>query len=452
MSKKTKKKIGNFSFVDTAAGQYAIHMNYDSSISDFFNGSSADWDGDPVTVAGAQVVPWGVDNYLPTAVRDLLEKNNLAPGIIARKQGLLYGQGPMLFRWKIENNERIQEWIQDDEIESWLNSWDYIRYIRECLVEYSHMNGHFTKYHMGKAVRIGKPWIVRLECLPSCDCRLEWPGYDKRNLDDIKHVIVGDMNNFRSSTFHRFPVFDKWHPTRYEKCIKYHSMRSFGRNLYSISCFHGSIPWLNNANDLPEIIRHLNENMIAAAYVVHSPAEYWNEKEQKIIEMNPELDDAGIQKKMTDLRDQITEQIADVMAGKRNAGKFFSCVDFVDSYGHKQEWKIEPIEMNIDKYIDAQAKISRIADSSTTSGLGLSPALANIIIDGKSDSGSQMLYALKIFYGADTQIAEDIVLEALNDAIRINFPHKNGIFIGLYRKAINKEDNVTASSRLTNQS
>ena len=40
----------------------------------------------------------------------------------------------------------------------------------------------------------------------------------------------------------------------------------------------------------------------------------------------------------------------------------------------------------------------------------------SIIIDGKSDSGSQMLYALKIFYGADTQIPEDIVLEALNDA------------------------------------
>ena len=31
---------------------------------------------------------------------------------------------------------------------------------------------------------------------------------------------------------------------------------------------------------------------------------------------------------------------------------------------------------------EAQAKISRIADSSTTSGFGLSPALANIIIDG----------------------------------------------------------------------
>ena len=114
---------------------------------------------------------------------------------------------------------------------------------------------------------------------------------------------------------------------------------------------------------------------------------------------------------MERLKDELTEAIADVMAGKKNAGKFFSCVDFMDDLGHTQSWKIEPIEMNIDKYIEAQAKISRIADSSTTSGFGLSPALANIIIDGKSDSGSQMLYALKIFYGADTQIPEEIALE-----------------------------------------
>ena len=139
------------------------------------------------------------------------------------------------------------------------------------------------------------------------------------------------------------------------------------------------------------------------------------------------------------------------MAGKKNAGKFFTCVDFIDPQGNKQEWKIEPIEMNVDKYISAQAEISRIADSSTTSGFGLNPALSNIIIDGKGDSGSQMLYALKIFYGADTQIPEDIALEAINDAIRINFPQKKGIFLGMYRKVINKEDSVSTKDRVTNQ-
>ncbi|KAA6307425.1 hypothetical protein EZS27_040905, partial [termite gut metagenome] len=72
---------------------------------------------DPVTVAGVRIVPWGVDNNLPIRIRNILEKNNLGPGILDRKTGLLYGQGAMLYRLKVENNERVQEWLQDTEIQ-----------------------------------------------------------------------------------------------------------------------------------------------------------------------------------------------------------------------------------------------------------------------------------------------------------------------------------------------
>ena len=446
-----KEKIGKLSFVDTAAGQYALHMDWSSSMSQLFDLGGRNWDDDPVSVAGERVVPWGKDNNLPHAIRDLLERNNLGPGILDRKTGLLYGQGPALYRTVIEGNERVQQWVEDEGIQQWLESWDYRGFVRAALVEYTHLNGVFVKYRMGRGVRIGRPWVTSLECLHSADCRLVWPENDSRRLDDVTHVLVGDFDTFRSRTFEKFPVFDKWNPTRSEAAVRYHSMRSFGRNMYALSCFFGSVPWLENANDLPRIIHHLNENMIAAAYVVHAPSQYWKDIQEQVLEVHPDWTEEQVKKEIDRLKDRLTQQIADVMAGKNNAGKFFSCVDFTDDYGHAQSWKIEPIEMNIDKYIEAQAKISRIADSSTTSGFGLSPALANIIIDGKSDSGSQMLYALKIFYGADTQIAEDIALEAVNDALRINFPEKKGLFLGLYRKVINKEDNVTAASRPTNQ-
>lgn len=444
-----KSKIGNFRFLNTSAGEIALNMSLSNEMSTFFNGSSAQWDGDPVNIAGVRVVPWGVDNNMPMAIRNLLEKNNLGPGILDRKTGLLYGQGPMLYRIKVENNERIQEWLVDDEIQQWLDSWDYRGYIRQALTEYNHAKGVFAKYICGKSVRLNKPWISRIVCEPSIDCRLGWPANDSRRLDDVKQILTGDFESYRN--FRLYPVFDKWKPTAAEIAIKYHSMSSFGRNMYAISSFYGSVPWLENANNLPEIISYLNNNMIAAAYIVHEPAEYWEEKKRMLETLHPEWDDSKILKEIDKLRDDVTKTIANVMAGKKNAGKFFTCVDFFDADGNKQEWKIEPIEMNIDKYIDAQAKISRIADSSTTSGFGLSPALANIIIDGKSDSGSQMLYALKIFFGADTQIPEEIVMEPINDAIRINFPHKKGVFLGLYRKIINKEDNVSLGERSTNQ-
>lgn len=446
-------KIGKFNFVPTKVGTYAIQMSsFQDSISHLFGSAVADWDGDPTTVAGVRVVPWGPDNNLPIKIRNLLERNNLGPGILDRKTGLLYGQGPMLYRVEVEDNEKIQKWMVDDEIQEWLDSWDYKRFIRNSFMEYNHLKGVFVKYVAGRGVRLGRPWISRLECMPSADCRLVWPSDDVRNLDHVKFVLTGDFEGLSQRQYVQYPVFDKWDPTAHEMSVKYHSMRSFGRNLYAISSFFGSVPWMQDANSLPEIISYLNNNMIAASYIVHVPSEYWNQKQDMLKDKYPEYTDKQIYSKMEELKDELAREIASVMAGKNNAGKFFMTVDFIEpGTGTPQSWKIEPIEMNIDKYIDALTKISRIADSSTTSGFGLNPSLANIIIDGKGDSGSQMLYALKLFYGADTQIPEDICMEAINDAIRINFPQKKGIFLGIYRKIVNKEDNVTSGDRATNQ-
>ena len=459
MAKETIRKgkivdrAGGFSLVDCGTGTFAVGLSSRTgaqSLSSFFDFGGRSWDKDPQTIGGVQVVPWGPDDQMPRMVRDLLEKNNIGPGILARKVGLIYGQGLHLYRHVIRENEVQQEWTDDAEVQQWLDSWDYRQYVREALEEYVHMQGHFTRYQCAKAVRIGKPWIHSLQCLPSADCRLIWPDNEKTpRLDDIREVLVGDLERWRE--LYRYPVFDKWHPAAHETAIRYHSMRSFGRNLYAISSFHGSIPWMQDANDIAEIVRALNDNVIAAAYIVHEPSEYWRQKRLDIERDHVDWTEQRIAKELDRLRDQITRQIADVMAGKQNAGKFFTCVDFIDDQGNQQSWKIEPIELNLDKYITAQKDISRMADSATTSAMGLSPALSNIIIDGKSDSGSQMLYALKIFYGADTRIPEEIVLEALNDALHINFPQKGDLWLGFYHKTIQKEDNVSAGDRMTNQ-
>lgn len=442
--------MNRFYFADTARGTYAIGMNWDNSVSDLFALTSDDWDGDPVTVAGERVVPWGPDNDFPVNVRSMLERNNLGPGVLDRKVGLLYGQGPLLYTEEFTDGQPSRRWTQDAEVQEWLDTWDYRGYIRQCLVEYTRLNGHFTKYVMGKGNRIGRPWVNQLTCEPSADCRLIWPQNDRRRLDAVTHILVGHFDGYRRQSYRKYPVMGTMQAERAAAAMQYHCLRSFGRNFYAMSSFTGSMPWLRNANDLPEIIRRLNENLIAAAYIVHCPQEYWAAKRAAIEEQHPEWQEADLRKEMERMRRELTQTIAEVMSGKENAGKFFQCVDFIDpSTGTQQKWAIEPIEMNIDKYIDAQAKISRIADSSTTSGFGLSPALANIIIDGKSDSGSQMLYALKIFYGADTQIPEEIALEGINRALRINFPDKR-VRMGLYRQAINREENLTASARMTN--
>lgn len=446
------KKIGGYSFVNTTAGTYAISMSLpsdDQSLSTILN-LAGSWEQSPALFGGVKVVPFGSDNNLPANVRNLLEKNNLGPGILDRKTGLEYGQGPFLYRLKYENNEIVREWVQDDEIQSWLDSWNYKEYVRNAILEFNYMRGIFVKYVASRGRRIGKNWIARVECEHSNDCRLEWPENDGNRLEDVKGIIVGDFENQRRRVMRRYAIYDQSNPTAAAVSMKYHSFRSFSRYFYAISSFFGSIPWVRRANDIPDIIQYLTDNMIAAAYHVHQPAQYWDQKKDLIEQIHPDWDEVKIQAELNKLRDELTAMIAKVLAGKRNVGKFLETIDFIDPDGNKCEWKVEPIEMNIDKYIEAQTKISRIADSSTTSGFGLNPALSNIIIDGKGDSGSQMLYALKIFYAADSQICEDIVFEPIHEALRINFPGKK-ISMGLYRQIVNKEDNLSAKDRPTNK-
>jgi hypothetical protein len=450
MSDKKTKHIAGIGFTKAKAGLYAISGMDLNTTSIHAPGKTmvGDWEQDPVIYGGVKMVPYGYNNNMPAKMRELLEKNNLGPGILSRKLGLQYGQGPYLYQLSLENNEINKTWIEDKEIQAWLDSWDYKQYVRDALIEFNHGNGFFAKYFSARSRRLGKAFISRIQALHSTDCRMAYPGKDK-SLEDVENFYVGNFESNYPKKLEIYPRFIANDPSRYPVAIDYHSMRSWGHKYYSVASFLGAVPWVKRANDLPEIIEYLTENMIAAAYHVHVPKEYWDEKYDKLIQLYPEASEAELERKMQKLRDDLTETIAKVLSGKKNTGKFLESIDFTDDSGNRCSWKVEQIEMNIDKFIEAQSKISNIADSSTTSGFGLNPALANIIIGGKGDSGSQMIYALKIFYAADTQIAEDVVFEPINRALKINFPGKN-IAMGLYRKAVNKENNVTAGDRMTN--
>ncbi|MBL1488691.1 hypothetical protein ELC62_30050, partial [Klebsiella pneumoniae] len=82
--------------------------------------------------------------------------------------------------------------------------------------------------------------------------------------------------------------------------------------------------------------------MIAAAYIVHEPSGYWEQKRIELMTDHPEWTDTQYNRKLEQLREDITKKLAEVMAGKHNAGKFFTCIDFIDDRGNKQEWKVEP--------------------------------------------------------------------------------------------------------------
>ena len=91
-------------------------------------------------------------------------------------------------------------------------------------------------------------------------------------------------------------------------------------------------------------------------------------------------------------------KLTEVLSGAKNAGKFFHTVDVFDPLSQLTNiWKVDAIDQKIKDFIESQLKVMEAASSAITSGLGLHASLSNIMVAGKLASGSEMLYAYKLF-------------------------------------------------------
>lgn len=410
------------------------------------------WESDPAIVMGKKIVPYGHNNDLPTMIRRIMDKSNIGPGILERKIGLQYGEGPFLYSEMIdEHDKKVRKPIKDPEIEAWLKSWDFDRYVEIITTEFMHLKGVYTRWYRNKAPRIGgKPRIVKLEPVLNTWARLEWPEHPEKRLENVRNIYVGDFeNNCLHSGVATYPVFQKNDPFRHGVSMSYNNLYSYCRSFYSIPSYYGTLNWLVTASEIPDIINYLTDNGISAAFHIHSPKGYWDDKKSKLEERYPQETDAQIDKRLSEIKEELFRSIAAALSGKENAGKFIETVDFYDE-GELCQWKIEPIDQKIKDFIEAQVKVSEKADSAATSGMGLNPALANLITNNSFSGGSQQLYAAKFHVLTDVNIPERIIFEAVNQAIAINWPEKD-LKIGFYRKVMMKEDEVSPSNRVTNQ-
>ena len=80
-------------------------------------------------------------NNIPGFIRDTISDNNLAPGIITRQKGLLWGQGPQLYQLAFEDGQIIQKWTTDADVQAWLDSWGYKQYLVGIMEDYLHTGG-----------------------------------------------------------------------------------------------------------------------------------------------------------------------------------------------------------------------------------------------------------------------------------------------------------------------
>lgn len=451
-SEATIKKIGNAGIMNVPdVGVFSFDSGlYTDSWWDQLVLSDANvaWEDDPDIVAGKKIVPYGANNNLPTLVKNMMESNNLAPGILEREIGLLHGQGPELYLTLVEEGDIIRKWTYDEEIWNWLRSWNYRRFIDMATVEYKYLKGFFVKRFLKRGRRLGqKPEFV-LEVCPATDARLAWT--ETRRLEDVNTIYTCDFeNDCRKTGIRAWPVWNPADPFAEGASMSYHNTYSFAHHFYSIPGFWGSRKWIMRSSEIPDVLKYLSDNGLALSHHIHSPQGYWDKIRDKLETKFPSQPESYIDKKLDEVKTETFRKISSVLSGRKNTGKYIETVDFYDELaGEVVQWKIEPLDQKIKDFIEAQLKISDQADAATTSGIGLHPALSNMMMNGKSAAGSEMLYALKLYLASDTTIPEETIMEPINQCIEAMWPGKKAR-LGFYHKVVLREENVSVGERTT---
>jgi len=438
--------------IHTPVGVFAVtEALYDSSYDTYMDAmSKADWERDATIVMGKKVVPYGVNNNLPDVMRDLIDDNHLVSSLIQREAGLLYGAGAFLYKIVYKDGQITREYLEDKTIQAWLDQWDHKRYIDMAMIEFKHMKGVFAKRYLNRGARINRsPQIKSIEVVPGTDARLAWPETGPKRLESVRFIYTGDFTNDCFQTgIYTYPVYSPSDPFRHRVSIGYHNKYSLGMQFYPKPAFYGGRKWIARSNDIADVLKYLGENGISSAHHIQAPAGYWEEKKELLKKQYPLATEASINKKVDELQDELLAKMAKTLTSKKNTGKFLSTVTFYDENNNLCEWKVSAIDQKFKDYVETQLKISDQADSAITSTVGVHPSLSNIIVDGKLASGSEILYAYKLYMASDTTIPEEVIFEPINQAIRANFPDKSNIFMGFYHPEVMKESQVSPSNRV----
>lgn len=417
------------------------------------NSNNLDWNNKFDYIGNYLVYPYGSANDLPDVIKDVVQNNYIAPGIIKKKTQLLWGSGPKLYTEKFDNGILKRVWLDDEEVKSWLDSWGHEEYLLKACTDYHHVEGFFTRYELQKGALVGKNFIARLvHCQPD-KSRLA----TSKDSNDRKptHVVITDWSFARVDAIQNykvFPIFNFLKPFENLNAVYYSNMYSFCTDYYTVPDLYGSLEWLNRSTSVPLIFKALSKNSINLKYHIISPQEFWNNKEE---EMKNNCTQRGIVYKYEMLRQyqkEFLEKIAVVLSGDENTGKYLHTTKTFTVEGTnliEHGWEIKVIDQNIKDFVKAQIEISQRADHALSAGIGLHSALGNVSESGKSDSGSEQLYALKNYLLTGIDIPEMIVMKPLNYALKANFPEKN-LKIGFYHEMPEKEQDITPSKRIKN--
>lgn len=444
------RRIGNFGFVDNGAGEiYSFSMNAKGSgwspSTYMLRGSTLSFGYRYINVNGTPIIPYGPGNDMPGKVRGLLENFYAGEGIMGKKAGLQWGEGPRLYRDAVDGqNIFYRAWTVDDEITADLKATDYLTQMHRCLIDLVHLEGFWVKFTRTRGARIGSGRIAAVEHVPAGKVRFVYPGENKLPVQ----AMVADWPAASPDTSHIYPLFDPRDPLKYPVSLAYYNIYSYNHDHYSVPRFIGAFDWLELAGTLAPLLAAYNENAAAISKHIKSPQSYWDRAEERIKDVCRAKNIPYKAEMLEDFKDEAMEKFAASMSGKANAGKFLHTSDYWNPEANAFEgWEVVTIDNKVKDYIDAQVAICKKSEAAATSGFGLDPSLSNLILDTKLGSGSEKLYALKVYNATETAVPDMILCKPFQTFIDVNHPGTD-IKIGLYRTVVEAEKNVNPENRV----
>ena len=388
------------------------------------------------------VFPFGNNGNLPAQIRNIVYSNSIVPGMINRKVGLNWGKGPKLYAEDFdEKGNLIRKYQRNPEIEKWLKSWEWEKYLLKASTDFGFIESHYTKIVMKKGWRIGDPFVHKLEHIapnkPMVVGKKQTPT----------HIIIHQEDD--ATKYDIYPLVNQEEGINAGISVMYSNLPSFCSDFFSIPHIMGVVPWIVQNTNVPIFFEALKKNAINIKYHITSPAAYWQMKEEIL---KDEAMKKGIpynNNQLKALKKKILTEVKNVLSGLENAGKFWHSESVIQVNGMNLTevgWKITPIEQNMKEVVESQISIASKSERSISAALGVHAALGGITSEGSPNSGSEQYYALNNYLQTGIDIPEMVIMEAMNYALRINFPEYD-LKMGLYHDDAKMQQDMSKEQR-----
>lgn len=435
-----------------------------------------------LTVGNNKVLIKGSNNQLPDEIKVMFGTNRLLPELIDKQYRILYGKGLHVYKEVFENKKLHRDWNANPTIENWMGDWqshglqdDPNQYIEKVIKDNYYFEDYWVKWRMFKARRIGGMPVAGLEHIENRRCRLA----TKKQIDvfsgdledrDFNQVVVGNWGVAFERDMKVYKRLRLKNPSQFDVAISYHKHHLPGE-LYGFNKFYFGIKeWLTATNRNPQYINSYLENALSAKVHVIIPHEWVEAIENKLEDyckknqdleaesktlLTPKGIEVGTEYHIGLLDAYIKVEMRNLtkfLSGVKNQGKTFTTYSFQTDKG-VAKWELVPVDMRYKEYIEALTDYDKRADEVILSAKGIDASISNISKDGVISKSGSDLYYNYIIYLLNLTPFEQKSTEAINWAIRINFPalYKQGYRVGLYNDIPAKQEEVSPNDRMQSQ-